>query len=618
MRRSSRTGSALILALIVVTSVAILSVGMLRMMGAMTSRQEAATDDRQAFYLAEAGLSEAFASLTTGGNGNVGSLERPVMFGGGLVFVEVLEPEEGDDPDIVTLRSTGMHARGRSTLEVVLRRVEKPFGIFADEEISFDQPFLLDGYDSDTSEYFEQAGLPKLVGEAGVEYKWAPEEKLLYYEGWWYKYERHEEPRTFYWLYRYQDSNVSRITDQGLVSDADDLLAADSGDVVTDLEYGVPTEGSAYEYHTDVGGALGSNGDVTLYEGAGEVEIYGDVVPGPEGTVTLGAGVSISGETTPRTERLELTPVDVPGVTMLPGFEHTGALPRVLPAADVGYDFITVGPDAEVVIQGPGNLVMNDLLLEDGSKLTVDNLFGAVNMYVTNSAVLSAGSLVEVLNTDPAELSLQIAGDVGPITLDATTNFYGMVYGPEAEISIGQEFEIFGALAGRRLQLAPFAKLHFDSGVLGDSGAVPMPKFVGWKIEQVPAAVAHRDRDPFAMLELDKTELVTLGEEEKQADSWTIKVKYWNNADFAIYEGPIEDVEMPPWAENFYVLELTEPKDGGTDWPGYVRYVCNHGVVREHDDPITVSGLIGLTGASLLAWEVVNGDQGDQGNQDQQ
>ena len=205
MRPSTQHGSALILALIVVTAVSILSVGMLRMMGAMTSRQEAATADRQAFYLAEAGLSEAVASLATGGNGNVGSLEQPAMFGGGLVFVEAIEPAEGEDPDLLTLRSTGMYARGRSTLEVVLRRVEKPFGIFADEDISFTEPFLVDGYDSETSPYFEQAGLPALVVDSTLDLKWAPEEKLLYYDGWYYEYESFEEPGTFYWLLRYQD-----------------------------------------------------------------------------------------------------------------------------------------------------------------------------------------------------------------------------------------------------------------------------------------------------------------------------------------------------------------------------------------------------------------------------
>ncbi len=71
---NNRRGSALVLSLIVVTVVAILSMGLLNLNRAVTKRQSHNIDDMRAFYLAEAGLSEAYFGLMTGQTGQIGSL----------------------------------------------------------------------------------------------------------------------------------------------------------------------------------------------------------------------------------------------------------------------------------------------------------------------------------------------------------------------------------------------------------------------------------------------------------------------------------------------------------------------------------------------------------------
>ena len=84
----AQRGGAMVLALIAVMAAAMLAAGFLQLSSAITRRQSAAVSTRQAFYLAEAGLAEAYMGLSVARTGNVGTEELPVSFGGGLFWVE--------------------------------------------------------------------------------------------------------------------------------------------------------------------------------------------------------------------------------------------------------------------------------------------------------------------------------------------------------------------------------------------------------------------------------------------------------------------------------------------------------------------------------------------------
>ncbi|MEM7307204.1 MAG: pilus assembly PilX N-terminal domain-containing protein [Planctomycetota bacterium] len=639
-RATGRSGSALILALLVVTSVAVLSLAILQLTGATTRRQEAATDDRQAFYLAEAGLSESYVSLGTGGTGAIGSIAAPTTYGGGLVWVDLAPPLPDDDEDLLRLESTGLYGRGRSTLEMAVRRTTRPFGIFSVEPLVLESPFLIDGYDSEASDYFDQVGFPSLRLPHG--HPWYPQFSMLSFDGWWYRVESMvERPESgeveVFWKYRLARSiDVDDLELPGvpLTTTDDDLTVAQllvydfdlamflitivgttsSGVTVQYAEGGVEeSSGSAessYDYHTTAGGSLGSNGDITIDSPVGAVEIYGDIVAGPSSTTDLGTGTSVSGTVGPRPAELALSPVTVPSVGMLPGFNHGSLIPRVLPAADVGYDFITVAPGAEVVVQGPGTLVVSDLSLTADARLSIENVDGPVNVYVTGSARLEEGSVVDVAGRAPQDLSLQIAGDAGPIELNASSRFYGMVYGPQAEVSVGAGFEIFGTLAARNLQLAPYSRLHFDSGVMGNSGAVPLPRFISWQIDEVPRRVRSRALGPLALLELNVDDLAPLGS-AREMRSWTLIADHWYGWRAERYEGPAEDWH-PVGADSYTVWGVRAPDadaDGAPsadaaadEWTLTVRWRALLGDVREYSGPL--GDFEGLLAREVYTWEV--------------
>ena len=69
----ARRGSALVMALIVVMLVSSLGAGFLHLSASVTRRQTDEVEKMRAFYLAEAGLAEAFQAVRMGRSGQVGT-----------------------------------------------------------------------------------------------------------------------------------------------------------------------------------------------------------------------------------------------------------------------------------------------------------------------------------------------------------------------------------------------------------------------------------------------------------------------------------------------------------------------------------------------------------------
>jgi len=146
-----RSGGVLALAMIVVLTVAALAAGMLQLSTAVTRRQVSAVNTKLSFYMAEAGLTEAYAGLTSGHTGNVGSEAAPVAFGEGLFWVEATDNLDGT----TTLRSTGMTGNGRAVLSFVVKRESvsaASLGIFGVDGLTVSPGVTLDGFDSHEAE----------------------------------------------------------------------------------------------------------------------------------------------------------------------------------------------------------------------------------------------------------------------------------------------------------------------------------------------------------------------------------------------------------------------------------------------------------------------------------
>ena len=150
-----RRGGALVLSLLAVVSVVVLAASFSQFASAVAGRQAQAINRKRAFYMAEAGLAEAFAGLSCGKTGNVGSKAEPALLGDGLFWTEAKELEAV----VIELKSTGMIGTGSAVLSVVAKRGEMnvaELGVFANGQISVGAGSVIDGYDSTKGAYGPQ------------------------------------------------------------------------------------------------------------------------------------------------------------------------------------------------------------------------------------------------------------------------------------------------------------------------------------------------------------------------------------------------------------------------------------------------------------------------------
>ncbi len=540
-RNKNQAGGALIVALITISVVAALGGAYLNVAISGGNRQTSEVARLKAFYLAEAGLAEAFHAVRMGRSGQMGNILEPAKYGNGLVWVDATQPE----PDQIRLVATGLWNQGRATLSYTIRPQELKLGVFSDEDLVLENVVMLDGYDSSLGTYQSQVlteevlpdGIPEDVetflstgcpagdGTNGCHmgyHQWCVGELshlslLCQTEG--------ISPDTVVGDPGYATSSEEYITlrDQGLGSYVSALQ--DQVDGMYE-EYAVsamtnPTSGETLYprpgigTHSSGGAVLGSNGSVIFdHEGLDLKEVYGDVSTGPDGAVVGEEGVVLTGAMSSRGTEIELPEVTVPEVELQTSILQEDVLPLVFPSGLLGVQGVEVAADSELIIQGPATVVIGDLTLAPGGLLTLDTRLGNVDLYITGGMDFQPGSATVTTGQNPEELTLQvapiqsIAGDPA-IKLDGASAFHGTIYAPEADVFVGPSFEIFGGIVARKLTLGAGAKLHVDNASMGES---PIPKIVSWRILELPTAALPNRVDPYRLLGVNKDDVLPLSE----------------------------------------------------------------------------------------------------------
>ena len=523
-------------------------------------------------------MAEGLHGLTIGFSGNVGSEAAPVRFGDGLFWVEATETDDG----YTRLESTGLCAGGRATLAATYERVETPLGFFADEGITLETPVLMDGFSSGSGSYSEQVSAGSITIDPSYPYLFVDKEnQLLFYEEIFYRFDSVvDNTYTF-------DEFLDHKAHPELGIDWDDFIDdfGEEGDDFFDTEYATVLEyfaalpiaereagivlGSG-GLTTGGGVTLGSNGSIALSSDSGSVEIYGDVVPGVESELVLGAGVTVSGDTQPRAETVVLGQVDVPAVVLQPAVYLDDVVPMVVSAGDVGYASIDVAADSELIVRGPCNLVVDQLRLAAGAQLTLDTTDGDVQLFVTGTVDLEPGSIVETPGQSAEDVAIQVSSGGPSVQLNAASQFYGSIYAPDAEVAVGADFEIYGSLVSRLFSLAPGTRLHYDNSLFGAESL--LPKFVSWRIVEIPETVRFASIDPFQMLGVDRSALQTPSEGH-DLTGIEISVTYidWNGVETS-YSGPEANFDwskvakvvcIKRWKEGAWTTELDEGKPVG-------------------------------------------------------
>lgn len=563
----ARRGSALWIVLAVSTALAALCAVILQLTGSFTRRQLAEEHDTRAFYIAEAGLSEAYHALTCGGTGRIGSMEEPARYGDGLLWVDATELGERR----IQLDSTGLSGMGRAALTLIVERIALPPGVFVDGDFTGEGDFLIDGYDSRVGPYASQVVDPSLLGSlteivgATVETVTATVETVL-------------EPVT----------GSGGLLGGGLLGDAGagrrgggpaPVLAP----VLAPVYSGAPlTPTGSADVHTAGGGSLGSNGDIRLQ---GPIRVWGDALPAPGGALEIGGGAVVSGVEQPRAELLELEPVLVPEIELGAPIDHAEALPLVVAPGEAGHASLRVRAGAQAIVRGPLVLRLGSLSVEPGGALVLDDLDGRLDVYVDGAVDFAPGAQVEVTATDPSRLTLQVAGGAD-VRLAADSQFHGVVYAPAAAVAVQPPFELYGMLVAGRLAIGDGARLHCDTGLDGEAGPLALPRLLSWSVAPVPDAVRARNADPAQVLGVDASTLPA-PRDAMETYSWTVRATYVDSGGATVdYIGPFEAFDAG--SVGTYASFVLEPPTVATPtpWTLQLSYLDASATPRTYSGPV--------------------------------
>lgn len=541
-----RSGAALVLSLVLVLVCATLGAAFTQFASSTARRQSHAVAQLQAFYVAEAGLAESFYAVRMGRTGRIADESAPARYGGADVWVESSEASDGT----LFIRSTARRGRSDAALGLIVRPEPPPLGFFAVEDLVVEDVILVDGFDSTERSYAEEVASIEaaLAGLHEAEHgSYSPEEIATFENARSLRpffdaalgrevfeavladqisirtqsgllglltlgllgsdeevYILEHSPHDLRQLLSQEDydhfvANGRDIYDTylaGHLFDDDPLVPGFEGTtslLESMLRPGgwsglAPTAPERFAPHTLHGALLGSDGDVVFGSSAVGAEIHGSVVPGPDGTVSGLPEGAITGSTAPRALPAHLPEVEVPRLVSNGDLTVADGLPLVLSSPSARYGRIEVAPNEDLCLRGPMVLVVDDFVMADGARLDLDTSGGEVEIFVRSSMSLHPASTVQTVAATSRDVSIRAETGIAGTSLDmqAAGAFSGTIYAPDAEVTVGTNFEVFGGIVARRLVLQAGARLHFDHESY--DGELAVPRMEAWRILELPPA----------------------------------------------------------------------------------------------------------------------------------
>ncbi len=245
--------------------------------------------------------------------------------------------------------------------------------------------------------------------------------------------------------------------------------------------------GSGASAYADTDGNIGSNGGITLDSNA---KVWGDATPGPSSAVVLHSNASVDGSTNPLAEPQELPALVAP--TYASNGNKTVSGTFNLAAGNYSYNTFKLNSNATVNVTGPANIVITNFTLNSNTKFYADTTNGPVKVWVLDNLVLDSGVTIRPNNYVPADLELNLLSDnvadpgitiqLDTVSFSSNSSMYGTIYAPEAKLRIDSNFELFGAMMARNIDLDSNCKIHYDEALATTkaSGSVEWHK-LAWR-----------------------------------------------------------------------------------------------------------------------------------------
>jgi len=236
-----------------------------------------------------------------------------------------------------------------------------------------------------------------------------------------------------------------------------------------------------------MGAKVGGNADITVLGTLlRPAKVYGDVKPGPQGTLFRSANSIITGSMAPSASTIPFPAVEIPVVASGTDLTVKSGVAETLSSGLHGVKKIKVKSGGALTIYGPTTIVADSLELEARGALKIDATSGPVKVFIKEGLNLAASSHLGTLTNDPLGISIQVAGTQG-VTLETNGNFYGSIYAPNTAVSIPSSFIVYGAVVAKDLTLKAGGQLHFDRALTATSSeSNGTPRLLGWHIVELP------------------------------------------------------------------------------------------------------------------------------------
>jgi hypothetical protein len=252
--------------------------------------------------------------------------------------------------------------------------------------------------------------------------------------------------------------------------------------------------GAGSNAYANTNGDVGSNADITMDSNN---QVWGDANPGPSGTVSGSGVANIYGNTTSLPATIDLPDIIVPVIP------STGSLTvsssQTLASGSYNYGTLQVNVGKTLTVVGPATIVCSDFKLKSNSSLIVDATNGPVEFYVVNDFVLNSNTSIYSTDYLPKDVTFNLLSDniLDPgidvlfdedlVDFDSGSKMYGTIYAPSAEVTIDSNFELFGSLVARRVDLDSNCRIHYDEtlATLSDEAGNQYER-ISWRLLSQP------------------------------------------------------------------------------------------------------------------------------------
>lgn len=245
--------------------------------------------------------------------------------------------------------------------------------------------------------------------------------------------------------------------------------------------------GSGSFMYARTNGDVGSNGDVSLDQNA---KVWGDAISGMTHSTTVLGNAIVTGSTGSSSADVELPAITVPVYTNYGALTVSSSL--TINSSNRAYTTLRVNASKTLTLRGPANLVVSNLILNSGAKIAVDDDDGPVVIHVLDNFIMNSNSQIVPDSRQPISVRLNLLSDnvINPevtvqldtVDFDSNSKVWGVIYAPNARVVLDSNFELYGSLMARSLDIDSNATFHFDEALTDDTASgTPVYETVCWR-----------------------------------------------------------------------------------------------------------------------------------------